>query len=383
MSSRLLRHLWWMGLLALLYIPLACLAQSESQMASEGLAAPTGDASQLHDEKKGKTSFVVLPIPQSNPALGTGLTIAGMAFYNPNQSDRPWITGVGLMKAGSSDALGIFQQATVMDNRLRLMGALVYADLDLKFYGVGAAAGDLGISIPMEQVGAGGMFQALYKVADHWFVGGRYQNMKLTSSVDLSQLPRVGAVIPQSQLKHRIASLGPALEYDSRDDSFYPTSGTSAKVNLNFFGSGLGSDSDFRQVTASWNRYWPYSNSLVLAARVSSCAVGGDVPFTNLCMYGMSNDLRGYSTGQYRDRAMLAAQGEARWRFAPRWGAVAFAGVGAIGPSFSDLLQQKSLPSVGAGVRWQASKEYKVNVSLDVAFTQKDHAVYLYVGEAF
>jgi hemolysin activation/secretion protein len=57
--------------------------------------------------------------------------------------------------------------------------------------------------------------------------------------------------------------------------------------------------------------------------------------------------------------------------------------VGAIGPSFSDLLQQKSLPSVGAGVRWQASKEYKVNVSLDVAFTKKDHAVYLYVGEAF
>jgi hemolysin activation/secretion protein len=136
-------------------------------------------------------------------------------------------------------------------------------------------------------------------------------------------------------------------------------------------------------LTASWNRYWPYSNSLVLAARVSSCSVGGAVPFTNLCMYGMSNDLRGYTTGQYRDRAMLAAQGEARWRFAPRWGAVAFAGLGAIGPSFSELPQQKILPSIGAGLRWQASKEYKVNVSVDVAFTQKDHAVYLYVGEAF
>lgn len=383
MTSRALRHVLWLGLLALVYLPLACRAQSDTQMTADGLAAQAGDASGLHGKEKSKTSFVVLPIPQSNPAIGTGLTIAGLAFYNPNQSERPWITGLGVMKAGSSYALGVVQQATVLDNRLRLMGGLVYADMDLKFYGVGADAGDRGISIPLEQKGAGGLLQGLYKVADHWFVGLRYQNLKLTSTIDLSQLPRIGAVIPAADLKRRTASLGPALEYDSRDDSFYPTSGTSAKLNLNFFSPRLGSDADFSQMSASWNRYWPYSPSVVLAARVSGCAVSGDVPFTNLCMYGMSNDLRGYSTGQYRDRAMLAAQGEARWRFAPRWGAVAFAGLGAIGPSFSELPQQKVLPSIGAGLRWQASKEYKVNVSVDVAFTKKDHAVYLYVGEAF
>jgi outer membrane protein assembly factor BamA len=227
------------------------------------------------------------------------------------------------------------------------------------------------------------MVQALYQVGDHWFLGLRYQNVHLKSAMDLSQLPGIGAIIPEADLRRTTASLGPAVEYDSRDDSFYPTTGTYAKANLNFYTSAFGSDVNFRQFSASWNRYWPYSPGTVVAARVATCVVGGNVPFSDLCMYGRNNDLRGYSTGQYRDKAMLAAQAEMRWTLGHRWGAVAFGGIGSIGPSFSELLQQKMLPSIGAGLRWQASKDYKMNVSLDVAFTKDDRAVYLYVGEAF
>jgi len=78
-----------------------------------------------------------------------------------------------------------------------------------------------------------------------------------------------------------------------------------------------------------------------VAGRVATCVVGGNVPFSDLCMYGRNNDLRGYTTGQYRDKAMLAAQAEVRWSLAHRWGAVAFGGIGSIGPSFNELLQQK------------------------------------------
>jgi len=57
----------------------------------------------------------------------------------------------------------------------------------------------------------------------------------------------------------------------------------------------------------------------VVAGRVATCVVGGNVPFSDLCMYGRNNDLRGYTTGQYRDKAMLAAQAEVRWSLAHRW----------------------------------------------------------------
>jgi hypothetical protein len=364
-------------------------AQSEALSATHDMTANVNEAGKFSAEKEAekkpvkKTNYVVLPIPQSNPALGSGLTLVGLALYNPNESERPWVSGVAVMKAGSSTMFGLVQQASFMQNRLRLTAGIGHADLDLKFYGIGTAAGDRGAYIPLNQVGTGGMVQALYQVGDHWFLGLRYQNVNLKSTMDLSQLPVLGAVIPEADLRRTTASLGPAVEYDSRDDSFYPTTGTYAKANLNFYTSAFGSDLNFRQFSASWNRYWPYSPGTVVAARVSTCVVGGNVPFNDLCMYGRNNDLRGYSTGQYRDKSMLAAQAEMRWTLGHRWGAVAFGGIGSIGPSFSELLQQKMLPSIGAGLRWQASKDYKMNVSLDVAFTKDDRAVYLYVGEAF
>lgn len=364
-----------------------CHAQSDALSATHEMTSNVNEAGKFSEEAEKKpvkkTNFVVLPIPQSNPALGSGLTLVGLALYNPNESERPWISGVAVMKAGSSSMVGIVQQASFMQNRLRVVGGIGHADLDLKFYGIGTAAGDRGVSIPLNQVGTGGMIQALYQVGDHWFLGLRYQNVHLKSSMDLSQLPGIGAVIPEADLRRTTASLGPAVEYDSRDDSFYPSKGTYAKANLNFYTSAFGSDVSFRQFSASWNRYWQHSPGTVVAARVATCVVGGDVPFSDLCMYGRNNDLRGYSTGQYRDKAMVAAQAEVRWSLAHRWGAVAFGGIGSIGPSFGELLQQKMLPSIGAGIRWQASKDYKMNVSLDVAFTKDDRAVYLYVGEAF
>lgn len=380
MASRRYRTFF---LLAALLLPAMCFAQSDAMMTTGDMTVQASGAGDLAAKKEDKTNFVVLPIPQSNPALGSGLTLVGVALYNPNDSERPWVTGIGAMKAGSSHAFGIAQQASFMQNRLRVLAAFAQADLNLRFYGVGAAAGDRGVSIPLQQLGTGGVLQAMYQVGDHWFAGLRYQNMHLKSKVDLSQLPPLGRPIPEADLKLDTASLGPALEYDSRDDAFYPTSGVSAKINLNFFNTGFGSDVNFRHLAAAWNRYWQYSENMVVAARVSGCAVGGNVPFTDLCMYGMNNDLRGYSTGQYRDHALLAAQAEMRWRLSQRWGMVAFGGAGAVGPSFAELLSQKILPSIGAGVRWQASKEYKVNVSLDVAFTKNDHAFYVYVGEAF
>lgn len=360
----------------------ACLAQSDSLEATQDMTV-TADAGRLSGNKENKINYVALPIPQSNPALGSGLTLVGLALYNPNHSEQPWVTGVGVMKAGDSHAGGVVQQASLMQDRLRLLAAYMRADLDLKFYGIGTAAGERGVSIPLDQSGQGGLVQALYKVGDHWFAGLRYQNMHLKSTMDLSQVPVLGTIVPEADLQRRTVSLGPALEYDSRDDSFYPTRGVSAKLNLNFFSPGFGSDVSYRQVSASWNRYWRHGADSVLAARVAGCVVSGDVPFSDLCMYGRNNDLRGYATGQYRDRAMLAAQAEMRWRFSQRWGAVAFAGLGAIGPSLSELPEQKILPSVGGGLRWQASKDYKLDVSLDVAVTPDDRAVYLYVGEAF
>ena len=80
---------------------------------------------------------------------------------------------------------------------------------------------------------------------------------------------------------------------------------------------------------------------------------------------------------------MLSAQVEYRWNFHGRWGMVAFAGAGSVAPSGSELLHSTTLPSYGAGLRFIASKAYKVNIAMDWAHGRDDTAFYFRIGEAF
>src|SRR5687768_8898311 len=72
------------------------------------------------------------------------------------------------------------------------------------------------------------------------------------------------------------------------------------------------------KVNAQANIYRPLGPRTVIAGRASLCGVSDGAPFYDLCMYGASNDLRGYETGRYRDGATWAAQVELRqhlfWR---------------------------------------------------------------------
>jgi hypothetical protein len=373
---------------ALLLAAANCAAQSLTEQTNEGFATATNNAAHVTDKaprESGKPSFVVLPIPLSNPTVGTGVTLVGAALYDPNHSVRPWVTGVGAMATtNGSHALGAAQQASFMDDRLRVVGVFGRADLKLKFYGIGSSAGARQVAVPTEDRGTFTLLQGLYGVTNHLFLGVRFQDLRIKTSLDLSEVgAALGLTLQSLELDHRTTSIGPAIDFDTRDNQFAPSEGDYATLRIGFATPKLGSDVSYRNLRATWAHYFGLTPELVLAARGSACAVDGRVPFTELCLYGTSNDLRGYTGGQYRDRDMYAVQMEARWRFAPRWGAVLFAGTGAVAATFGELFSSHQLPAAGAGIRWLASTQYKVNVSTDVAFGRDSRAVYFSIGEAF
>ena len=131
------------------------------------------------------------------------------------------------------------------------------------------------------------------------------------------------------------------------------------------------------------NRYHGIGARHVLAWHVAGCGAKGDVTFYDLCLLGRSQDLRGYTIGQYRDYALIAAQAEWRTELWWRFGATAFVGGGTTAPTFSALVLNDTLPSVGVGLRFTLAKRNHVNLPVDYAWGKNSSALYVSVAEAF
>ncbi len=76
-----------------------------------------------------------------------------------------------------------------------------------------------------------------------------------------------------------------------------------------------------------------------------------------------------------RPRCVARSTGaSARWRFV---------GVGEEASEFSKFNTKDLLPAAGIGARFEASRKYHLNMSIDYAVGDDSSALYFYVGEAF
>ena len=371
--------------LACLPLALACVSvHATTDTPSSVISDVQNDADAIKPEApaEGARSFIVLPIPLSNPAVGSGLVLVGTVFYKPDTAAQPWVSGVGLLGTDNkSRALAAFQKADFDQDRFRLSAGVGHADVNVKFYGIGPSAGDRGAFIPIEQVANAVLFKGLMRVRDSFYAGVNYRYVDVDTQVRGSALPNPDLQLPDLELKSIVSLLGMNFEYDTRDQQFAPRAGSFVEMEAGWSRGAFGSDFHYDTQTAAANHYMTLNDSLVLAARVKFCHVGTGAPFYSLCLYGADNDLRGYETGRYRDDALFAAQAELRWQFSERWGGVAFAGTGGVGKDFGSI--DTMLPAGGVGVRFLASTAYHVNARLDYAVGKDGSTIYFSIGEAF
>lgn len=342
--------------------------------------APDSDA----PAKAMKPDLLVVPIPLSNPTLGTGLTLAGVLFYNPNGSSQPWVTGVGGMYSSNKSWGGAaFHSMSLAKDKFRVIAFGGYADIKMKFYGIGPNAGARGISIGLDDRGAAALLQGQFRLAPHFYAGARYEFLDIKTRINRENPRFPDAIPPDSELRSRLSAIGPAITFDTRDKSFGPHKGVLLTAVGMFNIKGLGSDFSYNKWQLAANAYLPVQTSSTLAVHASLCGVSKGGPFYDLCMYGQGGDLRGYEAGRYRDRASWTVQAEWRQHLGGKFGAVFFGGIGGIAPSLGDLDQTEFLPSAGMGLRYLASKEAGVNLRLDFAMGKDSQAVYFGIAEVF
>ena len=121
----------------------------------------------------------------------------------------------------------------------------------------------------------------------------------------------------------------------------------------------------------------------MLALRAYGRLAFGDVPFFDLSLFGLHNDLRGYKTGKYRDQMLLATQGEYRHRLNHWLGFAVFGGLGEVAPKIDQVDTDNVLWSGGAGLRFRIARENPVDFRVDLAYGNDGRAFYVGVGQAF
>ncbi|KAF2506977.1 BamA/TamA family outer membrane protein [Flavobacterium zhairuonense] len=173
------------------------------------------------------------------------------------------------------------------------------------------------------------------------------------------------------------------LLYDTRDAIYYPTKGNKIRARWISYPEWFGNEVNANKIISEYNSYYSVRDKKdVVAARFAGKFGLGNISFEQQVTIG-NDDIRGYSEGKYRGDGLMAIQGEYRYNFSKRMGAVGFAGVATIYGSDTPSFDWKLYPGAGVGYRYRAFKNEKFNVGLDGAVGKGDWGIYFRIGEAF
>jgi hypothetical protein len=351
---------------------------------------PAPDASSQTSKKKKKKKILrrgeiaAAPIPISSPAIGSGLVpVVGYIFplsLKDKKSPPSVIGAAGLITNNSSRGLALIGQLFFKEDTYELTAGYVHGNLDYNIYGEGLLQGQ---KLGLEQTGDGYMVEFLRRIAWRFLAGPRFIDGHSFITVQRDQFPNF-PIPPDTGLHTNLIALGAKVTRDTTPNRFYPVDGTKFSFTSDFFSQSLGSKYSFQSYKTEFDKYWSLSPKQVLAYDAYLCATGGTPPFYGNCIYGSNNELRGYTAGQYFDRYMAATQVEYRLVLPKRFGVVAFGGIGGVRAGDTQLLQSNHfLPDIGAGVRFEVSKKYHVNMRADYGQGVNGHTFGLGVLEAF
>jgi hypothetical protein len=335
----------------------------------------------------GRGAFVVAPLPISSPAVGSGIVpVLGYIFpFSTRDKVSPpsTIGAAGLITNNGSRGFAVGGQLFLKQNTYEITSGYVHGNVDYNIYGTGIASN---LKLPLAQTGQAFFGEVLRRVGWKIFVGPRF----ITGRSFVTIVPNSGSIVPvppEVGLHSNLTAIGARVTRDTRPNHFYPLSGTFFTFTSDFFSQALDSKYSFQSYRSEFDKYWSLSEKQVLAYDAYFCGTSGAPPFYGNCIYGTSNELRGYTAGKYFTRFTLATQLEYRLVLPKRFGLVVFGGLGGTIPGGSQLLQRvqsdRFLPAGGGGLRYELSKKYHVNLRADIAQGRDGHTFGLGVGEAF
>jgi len=355
------------------------LGATTAQAQPQELMPPTGAAELSTKSGIGFTagSVVVAPIPFQNPALGTGLALGGAYLFKSDAGSDSSNIGLGGFRTdNSSQGYGFATNLNFRNNRWKF--AFVAADADL-FYELYV----LGVPVPIQQSAQGARAEFNYGLTPDLSFGFGLAYAKTKVTLDDGS----GGLLPTPVRRDsdlgilKFSLLG---EWDRRDDTIYPTSGTLVKADLSFNQVTNIRDREYGKGTLKLSGYLPVFGNGVLASQAVFCAAGASAPFFDSCAIGPTDSFRGYAPTEFLNNGLFSVQAEYRGRFNHRFGYVVFAGTGAVGNDLGEAIGGAYHAAAGVGLRIRLSKKFPVDYAIDVSRNEQGQDyLYISVGQRF
>ncbi|HIF9494325.1 TPA: BamA/TamA family outer membrane protein [Photobacterium damselae] len=323
----------------------------------------------------------VLPGPFANPEQGVGFGIAAVGLYAPSDwvETTPYSTLAikSYISSTGSYGLGLENRTYLNHDRLRLLGDVWISHSPQYYWGVGKKAAEDDRNKSEYQ---GRIFKVAPKVS-YQFLPHTYVTLGWDFQSYAKQKIDSNLLTAYQLEDQRSSGISTAFEYDRRDFEPNPYHGILLFAEWVNFRKSLGSDQNYQRLTINYRQYVEISDSDVLAWDLYGQKVDGDIPWYGYAEMGNDDRMRGYYTGQYRDRYQLSSQIELRHRFNYRHGMVAWISGGNIAPKSSELFSDSWLPSAGIGYRFTFKP--RINVRIDYAVGKDSSGFYFNINEAF
>ncbi len=333
---------------------------------------------------KKRYSLFAVPLIFFTPETRWGFGTAGIYTFRlkgERMESRPSKLQLGFLYTMNKQVLFYLPyQLFIGDESINIYGEVGYYLFSYKYFGIGndtkkEAEETYDVDYPRFRI------NALKKVRPNLYLGLRYW----MDDYNLVGLDSEGVLnngnIPGSNSSF-LSGAGLVLNYDSRDNLFFPSSGHYIETVLFANGKYLGSDFDFNKFYLDVRTYRAVKKS-VFAFNFLTELTSGTAPFNQLAYIGGANKMRGIFEGRFKDNHLMVFQGEYRCPLFWRLKAALFASYGMVAADFGDFRPNHFKLSYGVGLRVLVNKKEKIHLRFDAGFGKKTNGFYVTIGEAF
>lgn len=353
------------------------------------LLALISDVTAQNDSSSSLTSKKLLLLPVIARSVETGWMFGGVASSTFRISKKDTLS-----RTSNMQALGLYslkrQLVTVLNGAIYtpqekyiINYRLSYSYFPDKFWGIGKHAPD-SAEEPYQFKQFYMFLHGMRKVSPGLFVGAVYELQRVMQVTyqkdglfDKEKVP--------GRKGYLVSGFGGSITYDNRNNAFAPDKGTFLQLTAKYYMPAFGSDYSYSNIVQDIRQYIPIGKKNVLALQwYNFMNVGGDIPLRSLAILGGDACMRGYYSGRFRDKNLMALQAEWRMPVYKRWGVVAFGGTGDVANKVLDYNFNDLKYAYGGGVRFALNQQERLNLRLDYGFTSNNtQGFYLQLAEAF